>query len=81
MRTAVSSEICIQISGVASVFTLSLYLHKRVVDKRPLPRSLQDVVEVILEPPVPRVPATALRAVCQRLPQQAEPGALLPLRT
>lgn len=58
----------------------SKYSHKSVVDESPLPGSLQHVVEVILEPPVARVPAAALRAVGQRLPQQAEPGALLPLR-
>lgn len=57
------------------------YSHKSVVDESPFPWSLQHVVEVILEPPVPRVPAAALRAVGQRLPQQAEPGALLPLRS
>lgn len=53
--------------------------HKSVVDERPLPGSLQHVVQVILQPPVARVPAAALRAVGQRLPQQAEPGSLLPL--
>lgn len=57
------------------------YSHKSVVDESPLPRSLQHVVEVILEPPVACVPAAALCAVGQRLPQQTEPGALLPLRS
>lgn len=52
-----------------------------MVDESPFPRSLQHVVEIILEPAVPRVPAAALRAVGQRLPQQAEPSALLPLHS
>lgn len=55
------------------------YSHKGVVDESPLPWSLQHVVEVVLEAAVPRVPAAALRAVGQRLPQQAEPSALLPV--
>lgn len=54
-----------------------LYSHKSVVDESPLSGSLQHVVEVILELPVAGVPAAALRAVGQRLPQQAEPGALV----
>lgn len=57
------------------------YSHKRVVDESPFSRSFQHVVEVILESPVTRVPAAALPAVGQRLPQQAEPGALLPFRS
>lgn len=57
------------------------YSHKSVVDERPFSWSLQHVVEVILEAPVPRVSAAALGAVGQRLPQQAEPGSLLPLRS
>lgn len=55
------------------------YSHKGVVDESPLPGSLQHVVEVILEAAVPCVPAAALCAVGQRLPQQAEPSALLPV--
>lgn len=55
------------------------YSHKGVVDESPLPWPLQHVVEVILEAAVPCVPAAALRAVGQRLPQQAEPSALLPV--
>lgn len=52
-----------------------------MVDESPFPWSLQHVVEIILQPAVPCVPAAALRAVGQRLPQQAEPSALLPLHS
>lgn len=45
-----------------------VYSHKRVVDESPLPRSLQHVVQAVLQPAVARVPAAALRAVRQRLP-------------
>jgi len=55
------------------------YSHERVVHERPLARPLQHVVEEVLQPAVGRVPAAALRAVDQRLPEQAEPRALLPL--
>lgn len=53
-------------------------LHKSVVYERPGSRSLQHVVQVVLQPPVAHVSPAALRAVYERLPQQAEPGSLLP---
>lgn len=56
-------------------------LHKRVVDERPGSRSLQHVVQVVLEPPVTHVSPATLRAVDERFPEQAEPGSLLPLET
>jgi len=49
-----------------------------VVDERPGSGSLQHVVQGVLEPPVVRGPPAALRAVDQRLPQEAEPGSPLP---
>lgn len=52
-----------------------------MVNKRPFTRSLQHIVEVILQASVPGVPATALCAVGQRFPQKTEPGSLLPLRS
>lgn len=48
-----------------------------MVNECPGSRSLQDIVEVVLELPVARVSPAALCAVCERLPQQAEPGALI----
>lgn len=56
---------------------MEINLHKRVVDERPGSRSLQDVVQVVLEPPVTHVSSAALRAVDERLPEQAESGSLL----
>lgn len=56
-------------------------LHERVVDERPGSRSLQHVVQVVLEPPVAHVSPAALRAVDERFAQQAEPGSLLPPET
>lgn len=52
-----------------------------MVDEGPGSRSLQHVVQVVLEPPVAHVPAPALRAVYERFAEQAEPGSLLPSRT
>lgn len=52
-------------------------LHKGMVNECPGSRSLQDIVEVVLELPVARVSPAALRAVDERFPQQAQPGALL----
>lgn len=49
-----------------------------MVDERPGSRSLQHVVQVVLEPPVAHVSPAALCAVDERLPEQAEPGSLLP---
>lgn len=49
-----------------------------MVDERPCPRSLQHVVQVVLEAPIAHVSSAALRAVYERLPEQAEPGSLLP---
>lgn len=46
--------------------------HERVVDEGPGARSLQHVVQVILQLPVARVPPAALRPVCQRLAEQTE---------
>ena len=54
------------------------HLHKGVVYESPGARSLQDVVQVILKSPITHVPPAALRAVHQRLPEQAEPSTLLP---
>lgn len=53
-------------------------LHKGMVDERPGSRSLQHVVQAVLEPPVVHVSPAALRAVYERLPQEAQPGPLLP---
>lgn len=81
---AIMQEKFLKVACIVSLLYNNLkckYSHKSVVDESPFPRSLQHVVEVILEAPVPRVPAAALRAVGQRLPQQAEPGTLLPLRS
>lgn len=61
--------------------SMEINLHERVVNERPGSRSLQHVVQVVLEPPVAHVPPAALRAVYERLPQQAEPGPLLPPQT
>lgn len=57
---------------------MEINLHKRMVDERPCPRSLQHVVQVVLEAPIAHVSSAALRAVYERLPEQAEPGSLLP---
>lgn len=56
-------------------------LHERVVDERPGSRSLQHVVQVVLEPPVAHVSPATLRAVDERFAEQAEPGSLLHLET
>lgn len=60
---------------------VSKYSHESVVDESPFPRSLQHVVEIVLEAAVARVPAAALPVVGERLPQQAEPRAQLPLHS
>lgn len=57
---------------------MEINLHKRMVDERPGSRSLQHVVQIVLEPPVAHVSPAALRAVDEGLPEQAEPGSLLP---
>lgn len=49
--------------------------HERVVDEGPGARSLQHVVQVVLQLPVAHVPPAALRAVRQRLAEQTEAGA------
>lgn len=49
-----------------------------MINERPCSRSLQHVVQVVLQPPVAHVSPAALGAVYERLPQQAEPGTLLP---
>lgn len=51
------------------------HLHERVVDEGPGARSLQHVVQVVLQLPVARVPPAALRPVRQRLAEQTETGA------
>lgn len=43
-------------------------LHKGMVNECPGSRSLQDIVEVVLELPVARVSPAALRAVDERFP-------------
>lgn len=48
-----------------------------MVNECPGSRSLQDIVEAVLELSVARVSPAALRAVDERFPQQAQPGALL----
>lgn len=48
-----------------------------MVNECPGSRSLQDIVEAVLELPVARVSPAALRAVGERFPQQAQSGALL----
>lgn len=49
--------------------------HERVVHEGPGSRSLQHVVQVVLQLPVARVPPAALRPVRQRLAEQTESGA------
>lgn len=48
--------------------------HERVVDEGPGARSLQHVVQVVLQFPVARVPPAALRPVRQRFAKQTETG-------
>lgn len=64
-----------------STFSLHAHanLHECVVDERPGSRSLQHVVQVVLETPVTHVSPATLRAVDERFSEQAEPGSLLHL--
>lgn len=48
-----------------------------MVNECPGTRSLQDIVEIVLELPVARVSPAALRTVGERFPEQAQPGTLL----
>lgn len=55
----------------------SRYSHEGMVHESPAAGSLQHVVQVVLQPPVAHVSAATLRAVDERLPQQAQAGPLL----
>lgn len=78
VRVEQHQQVCNFTTDHGACKDMEINLHKRVVDERPGSRSLQDVVQVVLEPPVTHVSSAALRAVDERLPEQAEPGSLLP---